>query len=198
MTLDEALQLLKEDKTNEFMELARPLASAVLTPNPWLHAWTLRTDAENLNQCQQCGAQFSFSPTLFQWIVEHKVTYGESVRVLTETELGCPVPPPLAGSAADIAFRLRDAYSAACRRDSRLTRSLTDVRGAGRIFLECCHDDTLGLSEWLLWYATPYEQIAVCLEALGQLGEHDRAQPPSFPDDSKLPQFKDIIGLFAD
>ena len=30
MTLDEALQLLKEDKTNEFMELARPLASAVL------------------------------------------------------------------------------------------------------------------------------------------------------------------------
>ena len=111
MSLDEALQLLKEKKTDEFMAIARPLAAAVLAPEK-------------------------------------------------------PVPPPLEGSAADIALQLRDAYRAACRRDSRLTRSFPDARGAGRIFLECCHDDDLGLSAWLLWHATPYEQIAVCLEAL--------------------------------
>jgi hypothetical protein len=154
MTLTEALQLLKEDRTDEFMAAVRPLAAAVLTEKPWKHEWQ-RDEGTSVWTCHKC------------------IDYPGVVLMLTGGAPpvdGCPVPPLLEGSAADIAFRLRDFV--VCRTNEDVwggvkakvwdAVGLTDVTRVGTC------------TEWYSDFATPYEQIAVCCEALNLFDDKER------------------------
>ena len=134
MTLTEALQLLTEGRTAMFMAKARPLASAVLTKKPWRHHY-METIKGPL-RCERCKAP----------------------RTKDAAVAGCPVPPTLAGSPADIAFALRDLCMPVRLRET-IRYFWLGYACPGR-----SSDDW-----WLM--SNPEEQIAVCLEALGQFRE---------------------------
>jgi len=156
MTLDEALQLIKTKKTDEFMAAARPLASAVLAEKPWKHSPTYG-DAHDCyleGPCSHCGQ-----------------TLHDGRAQNDDITHGCPVPPPLEGSPADIAFALRDIVK---KQTSVFEDYRSWIRYFGRMYEvidriipAAMHRRHLDPGFWWM-YTSPYEQIAVCLEALGQ------------------------------
>jgi len=164
-----ALDMLKLDPDAFMLEVSR-----VVSPQPRLHNWTIVPQQEGLFQCTECNATYSLGPKLNAWMIVHKVTYGESVRVLNETEFGCPIPPLLTESPEWWARELRD-------RVTQLEKELMPpeprmFNAAARVL--CGKTTVEDGEESVVWsdfyYATPYEQIAVALVALGhwQIGEN--------------------------
>jgi hypothetical protein len=154
MTLTEALQLLKEDRTDEFMAAVRPLASAVLTEKPWRHVTGLTRDRDNNNVpafvCQRCDGDFP------------ERGYKQVDTIHFEAP-GCPVPPLLEGSAADIAEQLIRHYLVHVSTD--VPTALYDIYP---LLYPKARQEVLKVLYWWGFPATPEEQIAVCLEALAK------------------------------
>jgi len=85
--------------------------------------------------------------------------------LLTDGAEPCPVPPTLTESPEWWAFRMRDQVYAT--KGMGLVMAAEDVSG-----ITNNHGRT---DAWFAWYSTPFEQIAVCLVALGkwEIGENN-------------------------
>lgn len=158
--LPNALEMLKLEP-DEFMRKV----SLVVSKKPWPHnIFECGVVASHI-ECSKCHTVFSgaeashATPRDILWAPGHLSTIWELP--------GCPVPPALTEPVEVWAFRLRDQVEAQGKSDPAEVAMVIVRAGSVARFHTGAEANTERFLRWWVRKATPEQQIAVCLVALG-------------------------------
>ena len=153
IALSNALNMLKLEPDAFMVEVSR-----AISPKPWHHSLRERSPKTPEERCSRCdarrGVRLGFA---YEMIGVDTPWMSKLTREDTEY---CPVPPTITDPPEVVSRKLRDKANISMVRRA--------IRECG--FTQDSTNDSAvhALDYWYAYDATPYEQIACCLVALGK------------------------------